>query len=479
MQSNDDRTVETPSASEPELTASSPAIRADAFTSQPPPPVIASPPPPPPEPLVSPPAETPTQPAPAAAVVNRTLWGWVMPSAAFVSLIVFVLYVTPMLLMHWRIREAQGEAEAIYQKRRAELRAEAEHADARLDALDKRVHLASLGFREVVRKVAPMVVNVANYREPKQEIILGPIGKRSLFYDADKDRHYVQLGVGSGLLVKPGHVLTNHHVIVNAQRLRLTFASGRSLGLEPSAAVSDAITDLAVIRLPADLPAALKDEVNTVAEFADSDKDVHVGDWTLAIGSPLNLRQTVTQGVISAKGRLLHMLDLVELLQTDAAINPGNSGGPLFDQLGRVAGINVAIASDNGGNQGIGFAIPSNTTKKIVEQLIENGEVPRGYLGIALEELPGPKAKALGVVDGGVVITKIVPGDPAQRAGLQQGDVIVRMNNEVLSQYQPVRHFRQLIVDIPPQRDVNVEILRNGQRQTVTVKVGKRPANLP
>ena len=108
-----------------------------------------------------------------------------------------------------------------------------------------------------------------------------------------------------------------------------------------------------------------------MAEFADSDKDVHVGDWTLAVGSPLGLRQTVTQGVISAKGRLLHMLDLVELLQTDAAINPGNSGGPLFDQLGRVVGINVAIASDNGGNQGIGFAIPSNTAKKIVEQLID------------------------------------------------------------------------------------------------------------
>src|SRR5439155_20385879 len=136
-----------------------------------------------------------------------------------------------------------------------------------------------------------------------------------------------------------------------------------------------------------------REDLNASAEFADSDKDVHVGDWALAIGSPLGLRQTVTQGVISAKGRVLGMLDLVELLQTDAAINPGNSGGPLFDQYGRVVGINVAIASDNGGNQGIGFAIPSNTARRIAAQLLEEGEVQRGYLGIALDEVPPAQAR--------------------------------------------------------------------------------------
>jgi len=476
MQSNDDHAVLTPSASDQESTTPSSAISNDAFTSQAPPPVIAEA-VPPPESSAAEISPAPMEHATTAPAGQRSVWGWIMPSVVFVSLVILVLYVTPFLLVHWRVKEAQGEAEVIYQKRRAELRAEAEHADERLETLDKRVHLASLGFREVVRKVAPKVVNVANYREPKQEF--GLLGKKSLFYDAEKDRHYLQLGVGSGLLVKPGYVLTNHHVIAGAQRLRVTFASGRSIGLEPGAVVSDAITDLAVVRLPKEPPAALKEEIDTAAEFADSDKDVQVGDWTLAIGSPLNLRQTVTQGVISAKGRLLHMLDLVEMLQTDAAINPGNSGGPLFDHLGRVVGINVAIASDNGGNQGIGFAIPSNTVKKIVEQLIENGEVPRGYLGIGLDELAGPKAKALGVVDGGVVITKIVPGEPAQQAGLQAGDVIVRINNEALSAFQPVRHFRQLIVDIPPESDVNVEILRGGQRQTFKVKVGKRPANLP
>lgn len=451
---------------------------ASAFTAQAPLPVIETAPQRPVELSTLATAEL-VAPQPAAPTAGgRSLWNWVMPSVVFVALVLLVLYVTPYLLVHWRVKEAQAEAESVYQKRRAELKADAEHADARLDALDKRVHLTSLGFREVVRKVAPQVVNVANYREPKQEVF-GPLLKEKLFYDRDKERLYLQMGVGSGLIVKPGFVLTNYHVVANAHRLRLILASGRSLGLQPSAVVSDAITDLAVIRLPKDLPDPFKEETNTTAVFADSDKDVQVGDWTLAMGSPLGLKQTVTQGVISAKGRLLHMLDLVELLQTDAAINPGNSGGPLFDQLGRVVGINVAIASDNGGNQGIGFAIPSNMTKKIVDQLIENGEVPRGYLGIGLEELAGPRAKALGIVDGGVTINKVVPGEPAHLAGLQPGDVVVKVNGEPLSQHYPVRHFRQLIVDVPPDTEVNLDILRARERQAVKVKVGKRPAHLP
>ncbi len=448
----------------------------EAFTSEPPPPVIQTSPTPEPE-SPSAPLSAPAQASPELPL-GRTMWGWVLPSVVFVSLVILVLYVTPYLLVHWRHTEAQAEAEAIYQKRRAELKAEAEHAQEQLDLLDKRVVQTSLGFREVVRKIAPKVVNVANYREPKREP-LAPLLREKLFFDPDKDRQYLQAGVGSGLLVQPGFVLTNHHVVVGAQRLRLTFASGRSVGLDSDAVVSDAITDLAVVRLPKKLPDALKQECDCVAEFADSDRDVQVGDWALAVGSPLGLKQTVTQGVVSAKGRLLNLLDLVELLQTDAAINPGNSGGPLFDERGRVIGINVAIASDNGGNQGIGFAIPSNTAKKIALQLIENGEVPRGYLGIALQELPGPKAKALGIADGGVMVTKVLPGEGAQQAGLQVGDIVTRVNAEALSASQPVRHFRQLVVDIAPASEVNLEILRDGHRQTMKVKVGKRPAELP
>jgi serine protease Do len=242
---------------------------------------------------------------------------------------------------------------------------------------------------------------------------------------------------------------------------------------------SDAITDLAIIRLPADLPAALKEEAQNVATFADSDKDVQVGDWALAMGSPLGLRQTVTQGIISAKGRLLSMLDLVELFQTDAAINPGNSGGPLFDQRGRVVGINVAIASDNGGNQGIGFAIPSNTVKKIAEQLLTKGEVPRGYLGVAMDELPVPEAKALNIEDGGVVVRNVVKGEAADKAGVKVGDIILRINKDALSRLQPIRHFRQLIVDVEPGHEITLEVMRGEERRQLTVTIGRRPANLP
>jgi S1-C subfamily serine protease len=416
---------------------------------------------------------------PAADQVSAGLWGWVLPTMFLMLFFLCILYAVPHLLYHWKILDAQADAEAHFMRRRAELKADAEHADQRLDPLDKRVHLTALGFREVVRKAAPNVVNIVNYREVKPTELEALEQKKSVIYDPDNDKKYVQTGVGSGLIVKPGVILTNHHVIRGAERLRISFASGQSVGVDADAATSDTITDLAVIRLPENLPPGLKEDAQQSAVFADSDKDVQVGDWALAIGSPLGLRQTVTQGVISAKGRLLGMLDLVELLQTDAAMNPGNSGGPLFDQFGRVMGINVAIVSDNGGNQGLGFAIPSNTAKKIAEQLLTTGEVPRGYLGIAMEALPGPQAKTLKIDDGGVIVKNVVKGEAAGKAGIQVGDIILKVNNDALSRLQPIRHFRQLVVDLEPGAKVTLEVLRDAERLPVVVTVGKRPAHLP
>ncbi len=410
--------------------------------------------------------------APAATPTS-----WARTTLLLLALLLFVLYVTPYLLYHWRTLEAKGEAEAFFERRRAELRADAEHADERLDVLDRRAHLTSLGFREVVRKVTPWVVNVAKYREPRRAELAA--GKKVLVHDPDNEQTYVQDGVGSGLLVKPGVVLTNHHVVRGAARLRVTFASGQSIGISGNDTAVDALTDLAVVRLPAQLPEGLRQEASVRCEFADSAKDVHVGDWTLAVGSPLGLRQTVTQGIISAKGRLLHLLDMVELLQTDAAINPGNSGGPLFDQLGRVIGINVAIASDNGGNQGIGFAIPSNTARHIADQLLEQGEVPRGYLGIALDELPPARARELKIDAAAVLVKEVIPGESADQAGLQVGDIVVGVGREHLQRAHPVRHLRQLIVDVEPGHEVTLQILRDGARREMPVKVGRRPANLP
>ena len=423
------------------------------------------------------PDDLPASESPRPAEHRRSgLWNWLLPGMFLMSAFVLILYAAPYLIYHWRSFEAQAEAEAHFEKRRAELKAEALHADERLDVLDKRTHLISLGFREVVRKVSPQVVKIIHYVEPKVKEGDPPIDEDALAYDPENNRRYVQLSSGSGLIMKRGAILTNNHVVRGADRLRVIFASGQSIGIDPGAVAADGISDLAVIKLPEKLPGRIKEDANHTALFADSDKDVHVGDWALAIGSPFEFRQTVTQGIVSAKGRLLPMLDLVELLQTDAALNPGNSGGPLFDLLGRVIGINVAIA---GKNRGIGFAIPANTAKKIAEQLLTAGEVPRGYLGIAMQELPAPKAKELKLEDGGIVITQVLRGQAAEKAGLQVGDIILRVNKETIDRFQPLRHFRQLIVGLEPGSEIPLEILRDTERRQVTLTVGKRPANLP
>lgn len=436
-----------------------------------------------------PPAESPAPPDPPgptdsmdrSAVLPEShgngLWHYVLPTVFLTSMALLVIYAVPYLLFHWRVMDAHADAEGALLKRRAELKAEAEHADERLELLDKKVNLVGLGFREVARKIAPVVVNVANLREPLHpEEIAGR--KKMLFYDPETDRRYLQHGIGSGIVLKPGVILTNYHVVKGAHRLRILFASGQSIGLNMNAISVDERTDLAILTLPDNLPAGIKEDASFTAVFADSDKDVHVGDWALAMGSPHGLRQTVTQGIISAKGRLLPMLDLVELIQTDAAINPGNSGGPLFDQLGRVVGINVAIATDNGGNQGIGFAIPSNTASKIAEQLIKHGEVPRGYIGIAMEDLPGPRAKTLKLENGGVLVREVLQGEAGEKAGLKVGDIVLRLNKEVISRFEPMHHFRQLIANLPPGAEITLDILRGNNRINITVTLGKRPANL-
>src|SRR5262249_54803592 len=343
--------------------------------------------------------------------------GLILSLSVFLSVLLLGLYAAPGLLLRWRTASAQAEVQSFFLHRQAELKAEAEDANKKILALNDRIQLVSLGFREVVRKVTPTVVNVVLERRVSPAEAARAF-RRPGFYDPKTESHYLQIGVGSGILARPGWVLTNYHVVKNelpekvVVRLRVTFANDQWVTIEPKGHVFvDPLTDLAAIRLPEEVDAGLKKNYVLTAEFADSDKDTQVGDWALAVGSPLGLRQTVTQGIISAKGRLIGMLDLVELLQTDAAINPGNSGGPLFDQFGRIAGINVAIASDNGGNQGIGFAIPSNTAREIFTHLVDKGEVVRGYLGVALRDLSRPEARELGVTEtGGVLVAQVEPG---------------------------------------------------------------------
>jgi serine protease Do len=408
-----------------------------------------------------------------------SLWSVFIPLSVFLTVLLLAAYAAPMLLLRWRLAEAQGEAELAYLKRQAELNVEAEIAEKRLDVLDRRTHLVSLGFREVVRKVTPLVVNVTNLREPFGKE-LDPEAKRLLALDPDNDKQYLQTGVGSGLIVKPGLVLTSAHVVRKAERLRVTFASGRSVGVEPGDMSLDSLTDLAIIRLPVETSLVHKVDYEHAAEFADSDRDVERGDLVLAVGSPRGLKQTVTHGIISAKGRLLSMLDTVELLQTDAPLNPGNSGGPLFDLRGRVVGINVAIASDTGANQGIGFVIPGNAARQVFTKLADRGEVVRGFIGAVLEEVAPKQARELGLAqEGGVRISEVVPGLPAEKGGLQAGDVVVRFNKGKLTPAHAGRELRQKILETDVGNRVIVEVLRAGQRRTLTIEIGKRPARLP
>ena len=418
-------------------------------------------------PDLGPPRITFRPPAPGR---GRQIWSTLAPILFGLVATLLIMALLPMAISYLQRTQTSAEIDAFYAKRRAELKAESDTAREQIELLHAGVPALQFGFRQVVRKVAPTVVSLTNLREP------GPKDDpHGLVFDPENEHRYRPAGSGSGLLLKPGYLLTNHHVVAKADRLRITFASGRILGVDGPNVSTDPYTDLAVVKLPTNPDFA--EDMKSVAEFADSDKNVEVGDWAIAVGSPLGLQKTVTVGVISAKGRLLSLLDTVELLQTDAAINPGNSGGPLFDLFGRVAGINVAIAAEGGMHQGIGFAIPSNVARKIADDLIAHGEVIRGYLGAALEDLPAARAKTL-EVGAGAVVTQVRPDDPADRAGVKLGDVIVKFGEHELFG-NPARRLRQLIVDTPPGQDVVVHLFRGTEPRDVTVKIGKRPLLSP
>lgn len=266
---------------------------------------------------------------------------------------------------------------------------------------------------------------------------------------------------GSGFLVsQDGYIMTNHHVVKGANRIIAVLNDGREL--VASLVGADSRTDLAIVKIDGkDLP---------FIKLGDSES-LEIGEWVVAIGSPFQLEASLTVGVVSAKGRQnLHITDLEDFIQTDAAINPGNSGGPLLNLKSEVIGINTAIVSKSGGYMGIGFAIPSNMANNIMQQIIENGSVIRGFLGVSLQPVDKDIADAFGLDKAeGALVSDIVKESPADKAGIKQGDIIVEYN------HHPVKSlgtFRNEIALTKPGSSLTLKIYRNGEYKTLNVVLG-------
>src|SRR5215831_12680349 len=268
-------------------------------------------------------------------------------------------------------------------------------------------------------------------------------------------------GQGSGFVIDPnGYIATNNHVVDRATKIVVTMNDGRKL--DATLVGHDAKTDLALIKVNA--------TGLTHLAFADSDAS-RVGDWVLAIGNPFGLGGTATAGIISARGRVIQSGPYDDYLQIDAPINFGNSGGPLFNAAGQVIGINTAIYSPNGGNIGIGFAIPSNQAKAVIKQLRENGSVERGWLGVQIQDLDDELATSVGLKDHkGALVADIVKDGPAAHAGIQAGDVITRFDGHDIDS---ARTLSRVVADVNPSSSTKVTVWRDGKSRDLSVKVGE------
>lgn len=292
------------------------------------------------------------------------------------------------------------------------------------------------------------------------------------FFGQFPEREFRQRGLGSGFVIDPqGHILTNHHVVEGADIINITLPDGRSF--KGALKGADPVSDMAVIKIDAkDLP---------VVELGDSDL-AQVGEWVVAMGNPFghvlkSAKPTVTAGVISALHRRIPILGgetgYLDMIQTDAAINPGNSGGPLCDLSGRVIGINVVIFSTSGGYQGVSFAIPINTAKGILDDLVKGKEIAYGWLGVSVQEITPEIAEYFKVTDQkGALISEVMQGAPAEKAGLKTGDIVKAFDGrEVASVYDLLTE----VSNAKPGQDAQLEVIRDGLRKTIRVKVGKKP----
>jgi serine protease Do len=322
-------------------------------------------------------------------------------------------------------------------------------------------------FSQVADTVAPAVVNINTVtrwtgRTPIEEFFGEEFFRR--FFGEVPEREQVQRSLGSGVIVDAsGIVLTNAHVVDRASEIEVVTADGKKH--KAKLVGVDRRTDLAVLKLQGGGP-------YPSATLGDSDK-MKVGDWVLAIGSPFGLQQTVTAGIISAKGRSIGQGPFDDFLQTDAAINPGNSGGPLVNMSGEVIGINSAIASRTGQYAGVGFSIPSNMAKRIYTELSAKGKVTRGWLGVSIQPLTPELAKSFGLKDEkGVLISDVVQDSPAERAGIAAGDIVVEFDKKRVDTPQDLQ---KAVAATVPGKGVPVKVWREKNEKTLEIKIGETP----
>jgi Do/DeqQ family serine protease len=321
-------------------------------------------------------------------------------------------------------------------------------------------------YADIVEPVQREVVSIESTKIVRERIQANPL-LRQFFGDIpDQDHESKEMGLGSGVIVSSdGYVLTNNHVVENADELTVELADGRKF---PAKVVgTDPKTDIAVVKIDAaGLPAVT---------FADSDK-IRVGDVVFAVGNPLGVGETVTMGIVSAKSRNVHILDDVagyeDFIQTDAAINMGNSGGALLDAKGRLIGINSAIVSPSRGNIGIGFAVPVDLAASVMKSLIETGTVARGFLGVGAVPITSDVAEQVGLPRDtkGVIVIETQADSPAERVGIKRRDVILRVNGKAIENYD---ELRLTISQLAPGSRVALDISRDGKPLTVQVTLAQ------
>jgi serine protease Do len=326
-----------------------------------------------------------------------------------------------------------------------------------------------MSFAPLARKASPSVVNISVVKKvegmEQSPFSFGPNDPFGDFFDRffrnQIPKGYKQQGLGSGFILdKEGYILTNNHVVDEADEVKVKLADGREfkakiIGRDPK-------TDLALIKINAD-------KSLVPLPLGDSDK-LEVGDWVIAIGNPFGLGNTVTAGIVSAKYRHLGMGSYDNFIQTDASINPGNSGGPLLNTAGEVVGINSAIFSQSGGSIGIGFAIPINMAKELLPQL-KAGKVIRGWLGVMIQKITPDLKEKLGLKDEkGALVADVVSGGPAGKAGIKRGDVIVSFDGKEIRESNELPY---IVASTPVGKLVKVDVIRKGERKSFEVKIGE------